>query len=760
MVLKTLRWLLFVAVALATTACIQSKPPQKLNEPAKVTTAYLLSFPDRPDVAPVPESVANSLVKVLGARNLQPSHVQFEQVSDELERRRETRDRLEVIAAGSDAPFVLLVETRVRFYSLLTGRFRWDVDGRVTIAPRGDLGRAQTDEFSFAAFLEFEHQDEADALRFVEQSMSERVGLAVDRFLRGREGGEATMPTPEQAPQPSTSTEEAGAEGESPPFDAGDAIYFVMLDRFHNGVPGNDQTTDPADPQAWHGGDIAGLTQKLDYLKSLGITHVWASPVWDARDAKFHGHGAFHGYWTEQLDAVEPRLGTEAELVALAKAMREREMGLLLDMVLNHVGPGAPLVAEKPDWFHGHGGITDWSDARQITDFDVHGLPDLDQDNPEVYAHLFDTSVRWSQKLQPAGFRLDAVKHVSNDFWTKYNGAIAQKFGEDFVMLGEVLDGNPRVTAEAMREGKFNALFDFPLHFALVDVFCRDAHPGRIGAVLAADRLYPEALRSAHRRGLVTLLDNHDLPRVVSVCGDEVSRVENALTMMLSLRGTPSFTWGTELPLAGASEPANRADMDFGAEQKLGRQMKRLLEQRRTHRVLVDGRDQVVALDEKTLVLARVLPDAAAIIVLDRSGRDAVSAPGWFKGTPTVGNFRKGMVMTGGERVSLTVTYGDFSEVYESLDTPARREILVKVDGAPGKARLAGSAPEVGAWQYAGAVPVQEGEVRVSMPVGEVVALKIATVVDGKEVWEQRADRFVLVEPGEKPLELEISWEK
>lgn len=757
-----LRGLMMLALVVSTVGCIDTRPPTKLNEPAPVTTAYLLSYPDRPDISPVPDEVTAGVEEELGMRNLQPRVLEFSTYGARFERLRDTRDRLEFVASESEAPFVLLVETRVRFYSLLNGRYRWDVNGRITFAPRDDLGRAQSDEFDFAAFLQFEHQDEQDALRYVERSISKQVAMATDRFLRGREDVSVTTsraePDPSIEDEPGDPGAEAAPGGVTAPFEPGDAIYFVMLDRFHNGVPANDESIDPDDPHAWHGGDIAGLTEKLDYLDRLGISHIWMSPVWDARDTKFHGHGAFHGYWTEDLGAIEPRLGTEKELAELARRADERDIGLLLDMVLNHVGPDAPLVSQKPGWFHGLGGITDWSDPKQVTDHDVHGLPDLDQDNPEVYDHLLGTSVGWARKLRPAGFRLDAVKHVSNDFWQKYNRAMQKESGERFVLLGEVLDGNPRVTAEAMRDGNFNALFDFPLHFALVDVFCRDAHPGRIGAVLGADRLYPDFVHQARRRGLVTLLDNHDLPRIASLCG-ETSKVESALQMMMALRGTPSFTWGTEIPLKGADEPANRADMDFDAQMELATTIRSGIARRTEHPVLIDGRDQVLELTADRLVLARILPDAAAIVVWDNDGEAEALAPRWFRGEVVEGAMSDGRIDASAP-VSVTIVRGDFSDEWRERGAMERREVVVEVSGAPGPVRLAGSAPEVGAWRFEGALPVEDGRVRFELPVGEVVALKLAATVDGEEVWEERTDRFVLVEDAEQPLELTIGWER
>jgi len=278
--------------------------------------------------------------------------------------------------------------------------------------------------------------------------------------------------------------------------------------------------------------------------------------VFKMRTAKFHGFGAFHGYWVEDLGKVEPRFGTLETLRRLSDALHARKMRLVLDFVVNHVGPDAPLAREKPEWFHHHGAIKDWEDARQLTDFDVHGLPDFAQEREDVYAFLLGKAKYWIDAVRPDGFRLDAVKHVPLAFWRRFNRDVKAYAGADFWMLGEVLDGRPSVLARYMRDGEFDALFDFPVAFALKDVFCKGAHMGRLASVLSEDRVYEDPSK------LVTLLDNHDLPRIASECADAERRAL-ALEVLFQLRGTPSFTYGTEIALEGRDEASARRDMDF-----------------------------------------------------------------------------------------------------------------------------------------------------------------------------------------------------
>lgn len=713
--------LLFVLAA----GCIKAKPTPKLAQPAGVKVAYVLTYTDRPDVAETPPKLADDIAESLGARNLQPQPADLAALMPQFERKRATEDRLELLVAQAQAsgePFVLLVETTPRYYSLINGRYRWDVDVRATLAPTVAPAEALTRDWEISASLDFGHQDHVDALVYSARPIADRVARLVDQFLTGYDEAqlaEAAVP------------EESADVGD--PLRPGAAIYFVMVDRFHNGDPSNDGEVDLADPHAFHGGDLDGVTAKLDWLKSLGITSIWLSPVFEMRTEKFHGHGAFHGYWVEDFGAIEDRFGGEQALGELRKALDSRQMTMLLDVVLNHVAMDGQLLKDRPDWFHNKGGITDWNDPEQILTHDVHGLPDLAQEKPEVYAHLLEHSLKWLEAAAPAGFRLDAVKHVPAEFWTKYNADVKARAGPGFVMLGEDLDGDPARVARTMRTGKFDAMFDFPLHFALVDVFCRDAHPGRLASILYADRLYPSTV-GTRRQGLVTLLDNHDLPRILSACGNDQERVIDALRFMLTARGTPSFTWGTEAGSQGAAEPDNRADMRFEMH-PIGEAMSRWLKVRRETTALTHGRDVLLDLGPSSFVYARVAGDNTVVVALNTTQRPMeLSLPdAEWRNLETGAKFRSPLAAPG-----VTAWIAPIS-----LPTPSGDKLLeFRVQGAPeGEIRIVGSGPELGDWNPDDA-PTAGG---IELPRGSAFAFKPVVITADGPQWPQGDNHYVMV---------------
>jgi len=129
-----------------------------------------------------------------------------------------------------------------------------------------------------------------------------------------------------------------------------------MPDRFANGDPTNDEpaefpgTHDRAKLRSWHGGDLRGIREHIDYLNNLGVTALWLTPVVrNAAEQDYHGYGAVDLY------AVDPHLGTLDDYKELAAALRQQRMKLFFDAVPNHVGPRHPWVAKPPlpDWFHG-----------------------------------------------------------------------------------------------------------------------------------------------------------------------------------------------------------------------------------------------------------------------------------------------------------------------------------------------------------------------------------------------------------------------
>lgn len=524
---------------------------------------------------------------------------------------------------------------------------------------------------------------------------------------------------------------------------------MVLVDRFANGDPDNDQASagpavDREDPQAWHGGDLRGVIDHLDLLAATGTTQLWLSPVFRTRTEPIGVWGAYHGYWQWDPFQVEPRFGTEAVLSELAREAEARGMGLLLDLVTNHVGYDAPLLTEHPDWFHDEPSIRDWSDRDQLERGQVHGLPDLAQEKPEVRAWLHEVARHWQERLPLSGYRVDAVRHVPNEFFADLGAAVLGRGARWW--LGEDFTGDPVELAASQRTGGFSHVFDFPLHYAMVEVFCDDASPARLGAVLSLDRLYERP------DGLVTFLDNHDLPRILSRCHGDEDRVRRALAFLFAVRGVPSLTYGTEAGLTGAEEPHNRASMVFGPA-PLRAELAALSRHRARAPVGPGGRQAMVALGEDSIALLRWQGREALLTAVNRGATDLPVAPlegrvheVWSSGAGPArfeeqAEWRVPARTVRSWRITLA------SEPPVAGWATLRIELL----GAPeGELRLVGSDPALGAWAPSAALPLVCAEGRCSAevraPVGAVWQGKpIRVAEDGSIQWPDGDNRSVLI---------------
>ncbi len=285
----------------------------------------------------------------------------------------------------------------------------------------------------------------------------------------------------------------------SAPSFAGQVIYQVMPDRFFNGDRSNDALSDASNPRAWHGGDLAGLSQKLGYLKALGVSAVWLTPIYQ-QTARYADTDGYHGYWPADFRTVDSHFGTLAQWEAFVKSAHAGGLRVVLDQVINHYGYGAPTVTQKPSWFHTQ------ADCDAASNKDVvcalAGLPDLKQEDPQVRDFLFQNADYWRSQGVDA-FRYDAIKNVPEDFT---RSLLARDRQAGTWTLGEYYGADAGVVGEYQRAG-FDSMFDFQLQDAMKGAVMGGGGLGRVRSAL-------EELAKVPRPDEVALfLDNHDLPR-------------------------------------------------------------------------------------------------------------------------------------------------------------------------------------------------------------------------------------------------------
>ncbi|MFN3429972.1 MAG: alpha-amylase family glycosyl hydrolase [Candidatus Sericytochromatia bacterium] len=391
-------------------------------------------------------------------------------------------------------------------------------------------------------------------------------------------------------------------------------IYFVFTDRFHNGNRQNDMDTNPADPHAYHGGDLQGVIDKLDYIQGLGATTIWISPFNDNQDNAYLGkYWGYHGYWIENFDQVDEHMGDEATLKRLVDEAHMRGMTVLFDAIVNHTGYDAAIVKDpKYDrWFHRNGGVTDWNNPFQNENHDVAGLPDLNTENAEVLAEMTRVWADWVERTGADGFRLDTVRHVPIPFWNVFNGEMKKRFGPEFFILGEVSYHNGRTYPPYLEGANVDALFDFPQFEAMVDVFATGKSCKLLARTLDLDLLYK------HPGQMVTFLDSHDEKRFMTVAGGDLNKLRLALMYQLTMRGIPMLYQGIEVGMEGGGDPDNRRDMDFDKNPDMAELTRNLIQLRRSLPALSRGDMRVLSVDDTTIAFSRQHQDQALLVAFN-----------------------------------------------------------------------------------------------------------------------------------------------
>lgn len=422
-------------------------------------------------------------------------------------------------------------------------------------------------------------------------------------------------------------------------FSSADVMYLIMTDRFADGDPANDgpdHAAELAKPRGWHGGDLRGIVQHLNYLQSLGVTTVWITPV-----DENHGAQSYHGYGATDLYRVDEHFGTLADLQALGDALHARHMKLVLDLVPNHIGATHPWVTDSPDatWFHGtlaehteaQGDFAPstnphapWRDQRNVTQgWFANVLPDMNQSDPAVERYLIQNTMWWVEETGTDGLRLDTFPYVDRAFWRDFHAELHEVYPR-LTDVGEVFNGDPTITSTyaggVTRTGVDTGLytpFDFPTYFALRDVFLKDAPMTKLADVLRLDNLFP------HPERLVPFLGNHDTSRFMNDPQATPLRLQLAFTVLTTMRGMPQIYSGDEIAMRGGDDPDNRRDFPGGfagaaqdaftaqgrtAEQeKAFEGLQALLRVRKMYPALERGTEQVLSVSKDALVYVRAL---------------------------------------------------------------------------------------------------------------------------------------------------------
>jgi glycosidase len=429
----------------------------------------------------------------------------------------------------------------------------------------------------------------------------------------------------------------AGFQG----FSSRDVMYLIMTDRFADGDTSNDSPAngsapqDRGKPRGWHGGDLRGIQDHLGYLKQLGITTIWTTPVYDNGDTP----ESYHGYGAVDMYGIDPHFGTLQDYQRMVNAAHALGLKVVLDTVPNHVGPRSPWVKDPPtpDWFHGtlaHHFAAE-GDFRAIPNphstplarhavtqgWFANTLPDLNQENPLVAQYLIQNAMWWVESASLDGLRLDTFPFVDRAFWQQFHSELHAVFPQ-LTTVGEIFNKNPVITSyfaggvahRGVDTGLYTP-FDFPTMFALRSVLINNSPASDLNDVLGDDWLYP------HPERLVVFEGNHDTTRFLSEPGATPQELKLAFAVLATTRGMVQIYSGDEIAMHGGEDPDNRHDFPGGfsgdahnaftaagrtpTQQSMFAWASALFQFRQAHPVLQTGQLQTVYADKADLAYLR-----------------------------------------------------------------------------------------------------------------------------------------------------------
>ena len=350
-------------------------------------------------------------------------------------------------------------------------------------------------------------------------------------------------------------------------FGTEDVIYLLMPDRFANGDTSNDfidgyfDSLQTIPTQARKGGDIAGLINKLDYIKDFGATVIWLTPLLENNTFR-----SYHGYSTTNHYKIDPRLGDLNDYKNLVSIAHDKGLKIIMDHVANHIAIDHPWIKNLPmqSWINGSVKNHLSANHNKMSFFDIHAdsvtikevqegwftsyMPDLNHENKYLSKYLIQNTLWWIESTGIDGIREDTYPYCNQKFMSNWAKEILIEY-PNLKILGEVWTGESDYLACYQADSKLNkgynshlfSVTDFALRDALVKFLQGNKNMYEIFNTISKDYLYTDA------NNLVTFIDNHDVGRAMFYADSNVAKFKLAFHLLLTTRGIPQIFYGTEI---------------------------------------------------------------------------------------------------------------------------------------------------------------------------------------------------------------------
>ncbi|MDX1616532.1 MAG: glycoside hydrolase family 13 protein [Candidatus Promineifilaceae bacterium] len=463
-----------------------------------------------------------------------------------------------------------------------------------------------------------------------------------------------------------------GSQSRSTPAWVQDAIFYqIFPDRFAK----SERLTKPANLQAWddpptqqgyHGGDLLGIVEKLDYLEELGVNALYLNPIFRS--------ASNHRYHTHDYYQVDPLLGGNAALAELVEALHQRGMRLVLDGVFNHASRGFfqfnDILENGPhsawlDWFV----IQDWPlspydgdrPANYISWWGNRALPKFNTDNEQVREFIYDVATYWLREYDIDGWRLDVPAEIDTPgFWETFRQHVKEAKADAY-LVGEIWNQAP----DWLSGARFDGLMNYPFAAAVTAFVAGD----RVSPTLVKGRSYdpyPPADAEAFAQRIdellegyawpvtlsqLNLLDSHDTPRLLSLARGDAAGLSLATLLQMTFPGAPCIYYGDEIALRGTTaydEPHDDADARWPFpwhersrwNEELLKDVRQLVAMRHQEPVLRSGAFSPLRAKDHCYAFARHESNTALITIVnagEEAHSDTLSLP---EDLPPVDQFR------------------------------------------------------------------------------------------------------------------------
>ena len=578
-----------------------------------------------------------------------------------------------------------------------------------------------------------------------------------------------------------------------------ETIYFLVVDRFYDGDPENSEGPNPElyDPEAkdwgkYWGGDLQGVIDKLDYLKDMGVTAVWLTPLFEQVEALFIEQAAIHGYWIKDFKRLNPRFIAKGDNPSINQTqeskdtvfdklvyeLHQRNMKLVLDIVCNHSNPDfsgkkgelyddgvkiADFNDDKDNWYHHYGEVQNWEDEWQVQNCELSGLATFNENNIAYRNYIKSAIKQWLDRGVDA-LRVDTVKHMPIWFWQEFNADILTHRPDVFI-FGEWIYSDPRNerSVEFVNESGMTIL-DFGLCVAIREVLGKGAEAGfsLVQDVLDLDYHYYGATE------LITFIDNHDMPRFQSLNPDpEMLRV--AIGLIMTTRGIPCIYYGTEQYLhddtEGGNDPYNRPMMEkWDTDSPIYRDVRLLSGLRRLNPAISMGSQWQKYLTPDVYCYVRRYRDSLVFVALNRGNSVTLEEVDTElpDGEHTEVLSRRKFEVKDGKLYNLELGSREvmiFSRVGERVKAKTIvRAQLNNVKTQPGERIVViGDCPELGNWDISKGFPLEYintntwfGEIPFNESAGKLISYKYALLREGQSPLRENlvCRRWVLASEG------------